>query len=92
VLESNKFVVSKFGQFIGKDYECGDLFHFSVSDYYNKSMNNICDDINESDASVWYSRLCHLNFDSMSQLSNLSLNLNLSIAKGSKCQSCVQSK
>jgi hypothetical protein len=66
VLESNKFVVSMCGQFIGKAYVCGDLFCFSVSDFYNKSVNNICDGINESDASVWHSHLCHLNFDYMS--------------------------
>jgi hypothetical protein len=52
VLESNKFVVSKSRQLFGKGYECGDLFRFFVSDFYNKSMNNICDGINESDASV----------------------------------------
>jgi hypothetical protein len=71
---------------------CGSLFRFSVSDCCNKSVNNICDDINESDASIWHSRLCHLNFGSMSRLSSLNLILNLSIVKGSKCQSCVQSK
>jgi hypothetical protein len=67
VLESNKFVVSKCGQFIDEGYVCRDLFYFSVSDYCNKSMSNICDGINESDASIWHSRLCHLNFDSMSR-------------------------
>jgi hypothetical protein len=58
VLESNKFVVSKCGQFIGKGYVCRGLFHFSVSDFCNKSVNNICDGINKSDASIWHSRLC----------------------------------
>jgi hypothetical protein len=71
---------------------CGGLFHFSVSDFCNKSMNNIYDDINKSDASIWHSHLCHLNFGSMSRLSSLNLIPNLSIVKGSKCQSCVQSK
>ena len=52
VLESNKFIVSKCGQFIGKGYECGGLFRFSVLDYCNKSVNYICDGINESDDSV----------------------------------------
>jgi hypothetical protein len=52
VLESNKFVMSKCGQFIGKCYVCGDLLRFSVFDFCNKSMNNVCDGINESDASV----------------------------------------
>jgi hypothetical protein len=84
VLESNKFIVSKCGQFIGKGYVCGGLFRFSVSDRCNKSVNNICDDINESDASIWYSHLCHLNFGSMSQLSSLNLISHLSIVKGSK--------
>jgi hypothetical protein len=89
VLESNKFVMSNCGQFIGKGYVCGGLFRFSISDFYNKSMNYICDGINKSDASIWHSRLCHLNFGSTSQLSSLGLILNLSIFKGSKCHSCV---
>jgi hypothetical protein len=42
LLESNKLVVSKCRQFIGKGYVCGDLFHFLVSDFCNKSVNNIC--------------------------------------------------
>jgi hypothetical protein len=66
VFESNKFVISKCGQFIGKGYVCGGLFQFSISDFCNKSVNNICDCINVSDASVWHSHLCHLNFGSMS--------------------------
>jgi hypothetical protein len=44
--------VSKCGQFIGKGYVCGGFFHFFVSDFCNKSVNNISDGINESDASV----------------------------------------
>jgi hypothetical protein len=71
VLELNKFVVSKCGQFIGKGYACGGLFRLSVSDFDNKLVNNICDGINESDASIWHSCLCHLNFGSMSRLSIL---------------------
>jgi hypothetical protein len=52
VLESNKFVMSKCGQFIDKGYVYGGLLRFLVSDFCNKSVNNICDGINESDASV----------------------------------------
>jgi hypothetical protein len=89
VLESNKFIVSKYGQFIGKGYVCGGLFCFLVSDCCNKFVNNICDGINESDATIWHSHLCYLNFGSMSRLSSLNLIMNLFIIKGSKCQSCV---
>jgi hypothetical protein len=52
VFESNKFIVSKCGQFIGNGYVCGGLFRFSVSNFCNKYVNNICDGINESDATV----------------------------------------
>lgn len=65
------------------------LFPF---DFCSKSMQYICDGVNESDASVWHSRLCHPNFGDMSRLSNLNLILNLSIVKCSTCHSCVQSK
>ena len=91
VLESNKVVVSKFGQFIGKGYECGGLFRFSLSDFCNKSVNHICGSV-DSDANVWHSRLCHVNFGLMSRLSSLSLIPTFTISKGSKCHSCVQSK
>ena len=91
VLESNKIVVSKHGQFIAKGYECGGLFHFSLSEFCNKSVNHICGSVN-ADASVWHSRLCHVNFGLMSRLSSMSLIPNFTIAKGSKCHSCVQSK
>jgi hypothetical protein len=82
VLELNKVVVSKHGQFIGKGYECGGLFRFSLSDFYNKSVNHICGGIND-DTSVWLSRLCHTNFGLMSRLSSMSLIMKFTIAKGS---------
>ena len=91
VLESNKVVISKHGQFIGKGYECGGLFRLSLADFYNKSVNHICGTINDI-SSVWHSRLCHVNFGLMSRLSSMSLILDFTIAKGSKCHSCVQSK
>ena len=37
VLESNKLVVSKHGQFVGKGYDCGGLFRFSLAEFCNKS-------------------------------------------------------
>jgi hypothetical protein len=91
VLESNKVVVSKHGQFIGKGYECGGLFRFSLSDFCNKSVNHICVGVND-DTRVWHSRLCHINFGLMYRLSSMSLIPKFTTPKGSKCYSCVQSK
>nr|ABB47727.2 retrotransposon protein, putative, Ty1-copia subclass [Oryza sativa Japonica Group] len=91
VFESNKVVVSKHGYFIGKGYECGGLFRFSLSDFCNKSVNHICGSVYD-EANVWHSRLCHINFGLMSRLSSMCLIPKFSIVKGSKCHSCVQSK
>nr|AAW57815.1 putative polyprotein [Oryza sativa Japonica Group] len=91
VFESNKVVVSKHGYFIGKGYECGGLFCFSLSDFCNKSVNHICGSVDD-EANVWHSRLCHINFGLMSRLSSMCLIPKFSIVKGSKCHSCVQLK
>jgi hypothetical protein len=71
---------------------CTEACSVFVSGLCNNSANNICDGINESDASIWHSCLCHLNFCSMCRLPSLNLVPNVSIVKGSKCQCCVQSK
>ena len=65
VLESNKLVVSKHGQFIGKVYDCGGLFRLSLADFSSKLVNHICSAVND-DACVWHSHLCHVNFGLMS--------------------------
>jgi hypothetical protein len=83
VLESNKVVVSKHGLFIGKSYECGGLFRFSLSDFSNKPVNHICGSVNDN-ASLWHSFLCHINFGLMDLLSSMSLILSFTIAKDSK--------
>jgi hypothetical protein len=83
--------LTKSGQFIGKGYDRGGFFSFSLLDFNNKSMRHICANIDDL-ASIWHSRLCHINFGSMSELSTMSLIPNFIIVKGSKCHSCVQSK
>jgi transposase InsO family protein len=89
VFESNKVVISKYGQFVGKGYECGGLFRLSLSDLCTKVINVIC---NDNESNVWHSRLCHINFGSMMQLANMSLISKFTNVKGSKCQVCVQAK
>ena len=39
--ESNKFVVSKYGTFIGKGYESGGLFRLSLMDSCDKLVNHL---------------------------------------------------
>ena len=89
VFESNKCVLSKFGTFVGKGYDSGGLFRFSLSDDCNKVVNNV---INVDESNVWHSRLCHVNFGCMSRLASLSLIPKFTSVKNSKCHVCVESK
>nr|ABF93649.1 retrotransposon protein, putative, Ty1-copia subclass [Oryza sativa Japonica Group] len=91
VFESNKCVVSKYGTFVGKGYDSGGLFRFSLNDMCNN--HNAVNHISENDESnVWHSRLCHVNFGCMTRLANMSLIPKFTLVKGSKCHTCVQSK
>jgi hypothetical protein len=90
VFESNKCVVSQYGTFIGKGYDNGSLFRFSLDDMCNKVVNHVSNDDDESN--VWHLRLCHVNFGCMRRLANISLIPKFTLVKGSKCHTCVQSK
>jgi hypothetical protein len=93
VFESNKFIVLKFGLFIGKGYDSGGLFRLSVIDYCNNMANSIsCSEMNIGEAVVWHSRLCHINFDHIIRLSKLNLISKVPIVSRSKCHACVQTK
>ena len=52
VFESNKVVISKYVQFVGKGYECGGLFRLSLSDSCTKVINHV---YNDNESNVWHS-------------------------------------
>jgi hypothetical protein len=89
VFESNKVVISRYDQFIGKGYDSEGLLHFSHSDFCNKVVNHLCDS-NNYVANIWHSHLCHINFGCLSCLSSMSLILNFNTIKGSKYQACAR--
>jgi hypothetical protein len=93
VFELNKFIVSKFGMFIGKGYDSGGLFCLSVIDDCNNNANSIsCSEMNVGEAPVWHSRLCYINFDCIIRLSKLNLIPKIPVVRRSKCHACVQAK
>jgi hypothetical protein len=93
VLESNKVVMSKFGNFIGKGYVSGGLFYLSTSNYlYNLNFASMINNNKIREVDVWQSRFCHIGFDTIARMSRLELIPKFNIVKGSKCQSCVQAK
>jgi hypothetical protein len=93
VFESNKFIVSKFGMFIGKGYNSGGLFHLSVIDDCNNVANLVSYfELNVGEAAAWHSHLCHFNFDCIIRLSKLNLIPKNPVVRRSKCHVCVQAK
>uniref|UniRef100_A0ACD5UVZ3 Uncharacterized protein n=1 Tax=Avena sativa TaxID=4498 RepID=A0ACD5UVZ3_AVESA len=48
VFESNKVVLSKYGTFVGKGYECGGVFRFSLVDFCIDVVNHVCTTSNET--------------------------------------------
>ena len=89
VLESNKYVVSKHGTFVGKGYDCGGLFRLSLHDECNKMVNsvNISDELD-----LWYSHFYHASFGCLMRLANLNLIPKFNLVKKSKYHVCVESK
>ena len=90
VFESNKVVISKFGNFVGKGYESGGLFRLNtVEPNYHLNIASMCE-ICESN--MWHSHFCHINFVTIATMSRLEFVPKFEVVKGSKCHSCVQAK
>ena len=84
-------VLSKFGTFVGKSYESGGLFRLSVlNNHSSYHVNVVCN--NDSINNIWHSRLCHVNFEAIKRLSDMSLIPEYKHVKGVKCGICVQAK
>jgi hypothetical protein len=85
VFEANKFIVSKFGLFVGKGYDSGDLFHLSVIGDCNNVANSVSySDLNVGEATIWHSRLCNINFNRIIRLSKLNLIPKIHVVRRSK--------
>ncbi|GJR77919.1 retrovirus-related pol polyprotein from transposon TNT 1-94 [Tanacetum coccineum] len=97
VFESDKFVITKGGVYVGKGYLNEGLFKLSVVTDDNVINNN---NAGTSTASVymidpsfvWHSRLGHVNFHSLQRMINLGMLPKCSKDKISKCEICVESK
>jgi hypothetical protein len=48
VIESTKFALSKYEIFVGKGYECRDMFSFSLEDFSGNIVNHVCTSIYET--------------------------------------------
>ena len=93
VFESDKFVLTKSGIYVGKGYMSNGLFKMNgiiiVSDFNNKNTSSAY--MLES-SNIWHGRLGHVNFDTLNKLMNLELLPKFKIDSNHKCEICVESK
>ena len=93
VFESNKFVPTKSGIYVGKGYMSNGLFKMNVmtivSNFNNKNTSSAY--MLES-SNIWHGRLGNVNFDILCKLMNLELLPKFNIYGNHKCEICVESK
>ncbi|KAJ0462893.1 putative RNA-directed DNA polymerase [Helianthus annuus] len=94
VFESDNFVLSRCGMFVGKGYALNGMFKMNVMVVnQNKKMNEISTSTYMIESSnVWNGRLGHVNFNSLRRLIKLNLTPTFYIDSDHKCETCVESK
>ena len=92
VIEADKLILSKAGMFVGKGYALEGLFKLNVMAV--KAMNNNKTPIAYlvESLSTWYSRLGHVNFDSIKRMVKLEYISQTNHDPNYKCQTYVEAK
>ena len=71
VFETDKFVLSKGGMFVGKGYACEEMFKLNGLAISNKNVVFVY--IVESSSFLWHHRLGHINFKKLYDMASLEL-------------------
>ena len=93
VFESDKFVLSKSGMYVGKGYMSGGMWKLNVMTIIKSEMNKAISYayILES-SNLWHGRLGHVNYDTLRKLINLNHIPTFQIDAKHKCETCVEAK
>jgi len=86
-IESDQYVFTKGGTFVGKGYACDGMFKLNL-DMNNMSSNSV---YMISSINFWHERLCHINDKYVRKMSNLGLIPNID-GNFEKCEFCSMSK
>jgi len=100
VFESDKFVLTKGGVYVGKSYLIDGLFKANVTVIDKKSVYLYPKLINKEKSFVylleslilWHARLGHVNYKSLQNLSNLGYIPKLNLKEIRKCEICIEIK
>ncbi|XP_039141238.1 uncharacterized protein LOC120278531 [Dioscorea cayenensis subsp. rotundata] len=87
VLEADRVVLTKNGEFVGKGYLNEGLFVLNIANGNSSSSAYIVESVN-----LWHGRLGHVNIASIKRLKNLNLIPAVNVNEFSKCSVCVEAK
>ena len=93
VFESDRFILTKAGMYVGKGYLADGLFKLNVmvTNALNNNNNNASTYIVDS-FNLWHARLGHVNKRSIHRMVNLNLLPKFDINMHEKCEVCSESK
>ncbi|RVX22336.1 Retrovirus-related Pol polyprotein from transposon TNT 1-94 [Vitis vinifera] len=93
VFESNKFVLSKSGMYVGKGYMSDGMWKLNVMTIIKSNMNKASTSTYMLESSnLWHGRLGHVNYDTLRRLINLNHIPIFQINSNHKCETCVEAK
>ncbi|KAL6312007.1 hypothetical protein AAG906_017660 [Vitis piasezkii] len=93
VFESNKFILSKSGMYVGKGYMSDGMWKLNVMTIIKSNMNKASTSTYMLESSnLWHGRLGHVNYDILCRLINLNHIPTFQINSKHKCETCVEAK
>nr|KAJ0211099.1 hypothetical protein LSAT_V11C400217220 [Lactuca sativa] len=95
VLESDKYILSRHGSFIGFGYICNGMIRLNIN--YPSSDNSICmasssTSNNFHKSELWHARLGHIHYKRLKDMSKMSLIPTFDMQNNEKCKTCMLTK
>nr|KAJ0220107.1 hypothetical protein LSAT_V11C200064520 [Lactuca sativa] len=95
VLESDKYILSRHGSFMGFGYICNGMIRLNIN--YPSIDNSICmvsssNSSNFHKSELWHARLGHIHYKRLKDMSKMSLIPAFDMQNNEKCKTCVLTK
>nr|KAJ0212594.1 hypothetical protein LSAT_V11C400219000 [Lactuca sativa] len=95
VLESDKYILSRHGSFMGFGYICNGMIRLNIN--YPSSDNSICMASSSSNnnfhkSELWHARLGHIHYKRLKDMSKMSLIPAFDMQNNEKCKTCMLTK
>nr|KAJ0210263.1 hypothetical protein LSAT_V11C400165380 [Lactuca sativa] len=95
VLESDKYILSRHGSFMGFGYICNGMIRLNIN--YPSSDNSVCmasssTSNNFHKSQLWHARLGHIHYKRLKDMSKMTLIPAFDMQNNEKCKTCMLTK